>query len=127
MSGPLDVILPCLDEAEALPGVLAALPVGYRPLVVDNGSTDGTAEVAPRSVPSSCTNRAAATAPPCTPGWSRATAEVVAVLDGDGSLDPAVLPAMVGAAGRTADLVGGAAGPGWPRGLAVARPGRQRR
>jgi hypothetical protein len=36
----VDVILPVLDEAEALPGVLGTFPEGYRPLVVDNGSTD---------------------------------------------------------------------------------------
>ena len=42
----VDVILPALDEERALPGLLAALPAGYRAIVVDNGSTDGTAAVA---------------------------------------------------------------------------------
>ena len=42
----VDVILPCLDEAGALPSVLARMPAGYRPIVVDNGSTDGSAELA---------------------------------------------------------------------------------
>jgi hypothetical protein len=32
-----DVVLPCLDEAAALPWVLARMPAGYRPIVVDNG------------------------------------------------------------------------------------------
>ena len=41
-----EIILPCLDEADALPVVLAALPAGWPVLVVDNGSTDGTAAVA---------------------------------------------------------------------------------
>ena len=41
-----DVILPVLDEAAAIPGVLAAMPAGYRPIVVDNGSTDGSAAIA---------------------------------------------------------------------------------
>lgn len=36
-----DVIIPVLDEAAALPGLLAAMPEGYRPVIVDNGSTDG--------------------------------------------------------------------------------------
>lgn len=40
------VILPALDEAASLPGVLAALPAGPRVIVVDNGSRDGTADVA---------------------------------------------------------------------------------
>ena len=43
-----DVVLPVLDEAEAIPGVLARLPRGYEPIVVDNGSTDGSAKVALR-------------------------------------------------------------------------------
>src|SRR5260370_39564283 len=42
------VVLPCLNEAASLPGVLAAMPNGYQALVVDNNSTDGTAEVARR-------------------------------------------------------------------------------
>src|ERR1700761_1531678 len=42
------VVLPCLNEAASLPGVLAALPSGYKALVVDNNSTDDTAEVARR-------------------------------------------------------------------------------
>src|SRR4029079_5251092 len=46
--GSVTVVLPCLNEAASLPGVLAALPDGYRPLVVDNNSTDDTAEVARR-------------------------------------------------------------------------------
>ena len=40
------VIIPALNEEEALPGVLASLPEGVRVVVVDNGSTDGTARVA---------------------------------------------------------------------------------
>ena len=42
----VDVILPVLDEAAALPGVLARIPDGFRPLVVDNGSRDGSGSVA---------------------------------------------------------------------------------
>ncbi|MGW5417645.1 glycosyltransferase, partial [Actinomadura geliboluensis] len=42
----IDVVLPCLNEAEALPWVLDRMPAGFRPLVVDNASTDGSARVA---------------------------------------------------------------------------------
>jgi glycosyltransferase involved in cell wall biosynthesis len=40
------VVLPALDEAEALPTALASFPSGVDLLVVDNGSRDGTAAVA---------------------------------------------------------------------------------
>src|SRR6267378_3766623 len=43
-----DVVLPVLDEVDALPWVLGRMPAGYRPIVVDNGSTDGSADVAAR-------------------------------------------------------------------------------
>jgi glycosyltransferase involved in cell wall biosynthesis len=103
---PVDVVLPCLDEAEALPGVLAALPPGFRPLVVDNGSTDGTADVAaslgaivvhePRRGYGAAVHA----------GLLAATADVVAVLDADGSVDPGVL-ALLAARLPGADLVAG--------------------
>lgn len=40
------VVIPALNEAASLPSVLADLPRGLRVVVVDNGSTDGTAEIA---------------------------------------------------------------------------------
>jgi glycosyltransferase involved in cell wall biosynthesis len=42
----VDVILPCLNEAPALPWILGRMPAGFRPIVVDNCSTDGSGEVA---------------------------------------------------------------------------------
>ena len=46
MDGRVDVVLPCLDEAAALRWVLPRVPAWARPIVVDNGSTDGSADVA---------------------------------------------------------------------------------
>ena len=43
---PIDVILPCLNEAAALPWVLARMPAGYRAIVADNGSDDGSSQIA---------------------------------------------------------------------------------
>lgn len=82
------LILPCRDEAPALGDLLARIPAGFEVIVVDNGSTDGTAEVAR-------TLGATVVAEP-TPGYGAAVHagvvaarhEYVAVMDGDGSLDP---------------------------------------
>ena len=39
-------MLPCLNEAGALPWLLSRMPSGYRPILADNGSTDGSATIA---------------------------------------------------------------------------------
>jgi glycosyltransferase involved in cell wall biosynthesis len=89
-----DVVLPCRDEAAALPKVLAGLPEGYSAIVVDNGSTDGTGEVA-RSLGATVVREdrigygAAVHA-----GVLATTAELVAVVDGDGSMDLADLVSL---------------------------------
>lgn len=44
--GDVTVVIPALDEAASLPLVLGDLPPVQRVIVVDNGSTDATAEVA---------------------------------------------------------------------------------
>jgi glycosyltransferase involved in cell wall biosynthesis len=88
----VDVILPCLDEAAALPWVLGRLPAGYRPIVVDNGSSDGSPELA-RSLGAlvvSQPRRGFGAA--CHAGLQAATADVVCFCDCDASLDPAQLP-----------------------------------
>ncbi|MEJ3651455.1 glycosyltransferase family 2 protein [Actinomycetes bacterium KLBMP 9759] len=92
---PPEIILPCLDEVEALPSVLAALPAGWPVLVVDNGSTDGTGEVAAAAGARVVVEPRRGYGAAVHTGLLSATAEIVVVLDGDGSLDPAVLPAMV--------------------------------
>ena len=43
-----DVILPVLDEAAAIPWVLERMPPDCDPIVVDNGSTDGSGDIARR-------------------------------------------------------------------------------
>ena len=115
----VEVILPCQDEADALPGVLAALPAGYRPLVVDNGSRDGTPGVAAAHGARVVTEPRRGYGAAVHAGLEAATAEWVCVLDADGSLDPAELPRLLEPvrAGR-ADLVVGRRRPvgrgSWP-------------
>jgi glycosyltransferase involved in cell wall biosynthesis len=113
-----DVILPVLNEAGALPWVLERMPPGFVPIVVDNGSTDGSASIASdlgaRVVHEPVPGFGAA----CFAGLSSATEDLVCFMDCDASLDPRDLalvadPVLAG----YADLMLGsrAAEPGaWP-------------
>jgi glycosyltransferase involved in cell wall biosynthesis len=87
-SAEVDLVLPCLNEALALPWVLGRLPAGVRAVVVDNGSTDGSAEVAAGlgALVVQCEVRGYGAA--CHAGLEASTASVVAFLDADASLDP---------------------------------------
>ncbi len=101
-----EIVLPCLDEAEALPTVVRSLPAGWPVLVVDNGSIDDTAAVARALGARVVTEPRRGYGAAVHAGLQAARAEVVAVLDGDGSVDAGVLPAMAATVvdGR-ADLV----------------------
>jgi glycosyltransferase involved in cell wall biosynthesis len=101
---PPEIILPCLDEADALPAVLAALPRGWPVLVVDNGSTDATAAVARAGGARVVAEPRRGYGAAVHAGLAAARAELVAVLDGDGSLDAAVLPVMAALVDGGADL-----------------------
>lgn len=98
------VVLPCLDEAASLPGVLTEIPQGYSALVVDNNSTDGTAEVARRFGAQVVAEKTPGYGAAVHAGVVAATTPIVAVLDGDGSLDPRELPAMVADVEAGADM-----------------------
>jgi len=93
---PVTVVLPCLNEAASLPGVLAAMPDGYRPLVVDNNSTDGTADVARRHGAQVVSEPRPGYGSAVHAGVVAAVTSIVAVIDADGSLDPGDLPGLVG-------------------------------
>jgi glycosyltransferase involved in cell wall biosynthesis len=103
----VDVVLPCLDEAAALPGVLAALPAGYRAIVVDNGSTDGSPEVAAAHGATVVHEPRRGYGAAVHTGLSHASTDIVCFLDADGSLDPAELAPLVAAVERGANLAAG--------------------
>ncbi|MGV9316468.1 glycosyltransferase family 2 protein [Streptomyces sp. NPDC003691] len=133
---PVDVVLPCLNEAEALPWVLARIPDGWRAIVVDNGSTDGSAQLA-RSLGARVVyepRRGFGAA--CHAGLTAADADVVCFCDSDASLDPSLLaPFVAEIRSGAADLVLGRRRPrgrgAWPvharaGNLALARLLRRR-
>lgn len=98
------VVLPCLNEEESLPAVLAAIPFGYRALVVDNNSSDDTAAVAVRLGAAVVVEKRPGYGAAVHAGVVAASTPVVAVIDADGSMDPADLPRLVAALDEGADL-----------------------
>lgn len=88
----VDVVLPVLDEAAALPWVLARMPRGYRPIVVDNGSTDGSAAIARELGAAVVSEPRRGFGAACWAGLVAADAHVVCFMDCDCSLDPLELP-----------------------------------
>lgn len=114
----IDVVLPVLNESAALPWVLDRMPTWARPLVVDNGSTDGSAGVAADFgavvVSEPCRGFGSA----CYAGLTASASDVVAFMDADGSLDPDDLAAVTAPVeAGLADLVLGArdaAAGAWP-------------
>src|SRR5712664_1070472 len=118
MSSLVDVILPVLNEAEAIPWVLGRLPLGFRPIVVDNGSTDGSAAIARDLGAVVVTQPVRGFGAACWAGLLSATAATVCFMDCDGSLDPQALPTVSGPVeSGVADLVMGCRQPGrgaWP-------------
>src|SRR6185436_17181197 len=88
----------------ALPGVLAAMPNGYRALVIDNNSTDGTAEVARRHGAEVVAEQRPGYGSAVHAGVVAARTPIVAVIDADGSLDARELPALVDELDRGADM-----------------------
>ena len=95
----VDVVLPVLNEAQALPGVLRAMPRGYHPIVADNGSTDGSGDLARALGATVVHEPRPGFGAACFAGLQAATRDVVCFMDCDGSLDPRDLP-------RVADPVG---------------------
>jgi len=91
----VDVVFPCLNEEGALPWILGRLPEGYRAIVVDNGSTDRSAEVAREHGALVVTEPRRGFGSAAHAGLLAATAPIVAFCDADASMDPRDLPRVV--------------------------------
>jgi glycosyltransferase involved in cell wall biosynthesis len=103
------VVLPVLNEAEALPWVLERMPAGYTPIVVDNGSTDGSGELAKRLGAQVVHEPVPGFGAACFAGLSAATDDLVCFMDCDASFDPGELPRVADpVALGAADLMMGA-------------------
>jgi glycosyltransferase involved in cell wall biosynthesis len=110
----VDVVLPVLDEAQAIPWVLSRLPPGHRAIVVDNGSTDGSAEVAAALGARVVSEPRRGFGAACHAGLEAARADVVCFMDCDATLDPGELVAVAAPVlAGDADLVLGARHGAW--------------
>ncbi|MEC7518491.1 MAG: glycosyltransferase family 2 protein [Myxococcota bacterium] len=109
----IDVVIPALDEEEALPHVLAAIPEGAvrRVVVADNGSRDRTAEVARAAGAEVVREPRRGYGAACLKALAhlrRDPPDVVVFLDGDHSDHPEELPRLLAPIARgEADLVVG--------------------
>lgn len=107
-----DVVLPVLNEAGALPWVIGRMPPGFCPIVVDNGSNDGSGDVARDLGAVVIVEERPGFGAACFAGLVAATADVVCFMDCDASLDPGHLPLVTDPVlADDADLVLGARRP----------------
>lgn len=102
------VIIPALNEEASIGKVVAAVPrsVTGQILVIDNGSTDRTADVARAAGARVVQEPRPGYGAACWAGFQATDADVLVYLDGDWSDDPGEMPGVVGPvlAGET-DLV----------------------
>ncbi len=120
----LDIVLPCLNEVAALPWLMARIPAVARAIVVDNGSTDGSPELAAElgALVVHASRRGYGAA--CHAGLTAATAPYVAFCDCDASVDPADALVLLALVRGGADLAVGQRRPtargAWPLHARVA-------
>jgi glycosyltransferase involved in cell wall biosynthesis len=106
----ISVIIPTLNEAKNLPHVFARLPENlHEVIIVDGHSVDGTVAVARRLRPGvrvvNQTRRGKGNALAC--GFGVAAGDIIAMIDADGSTDPAEIPLFVQALLDGADFAKG--------------------
>ncbi len=90
----VDVILPCLNEASALPWILDRMPADFRPIVVDNCSTDGSGALAKSLGATVVTEPTRGFGAAAHAGLLAAKSDLVCFCDCDASLNPQQLPLL---------------------------------
>ena len=110
----MSVILPCLNEVESVAGVvrevedaLRAAGVAGETIVVDNGSTDGSAIAAAEAAARVVVERRRGYGQAYLAGFAEARGRYIVMADADGSYDLAALPAFLDALDAGNDLVMG--------------------
>jgi len=93
----ISLIIPALNEADCLSQLLAEVPVGqlHQMIVVDNGSTDNTADVAREAGATVIAEPRRGYGFACAAGAAAAEGDVLVFMDGDGSFVPGELGSVV--------------------------------
>jgi glycosyltransferase involved in cell wall biosynthesis len=93
----VSLIIPALNEAESLGALLVEVTAQLvdQLIVVDNGSTDQTAQVARQAGAQVVSEPRRGYGFACAAGAANATGSVLAFMDGDGSFFPAELPILL--------------------------------
>lgn len=110
VSPSVSIVIPALNEARNIPHVLGRIPEEvHQVILVDGSSSDDTVQVALGARPDVCvvsqTRKGKGNALAC--GFEAATGDVIAMVDADGSADPAEIPRFVKALVEGADFAKG--------------------
>lgn len=106
----VSIVIPALNEARNIPHVFKRIPADvHQVILVDGRSVDNTVQVARSMRPDVCvvsqTRKGKGNALAC--GFEAATGDVIAMVDADGSADPAEIPRFVSALVEGADFAKG--------------------
>ncbi|MGD9526209.1 MAG: glycosyltransferase family 2 protein [Dehalococcoidia bacterium] len=106
----VSIVVPTYNEERNVGWVLGRLPADlHEVIIIDGRSTDATVETALRVRPDAriLRQRARGKGAALAMGLAQATGDIAVMIDADGSMDPAEIPALIGALLAGADVVKG--------------------